>query len=196
MIFRTILLSTLFVFCFSCNEGVRTRADRPHENIIEFEDTNVNKTAIELVQEGLNIAKLDQDTLGDWQKAIEFMDLAIDKDPQYALAYHYRGQLNLYIGNRGDAMEDLNRAIELDPEFEESYFIRASIFIGAGNDYDAMTDYNKIIELNPKNGRAYECRAYNKLNTQDNDGACADFKEAKKNGYTSPQMEILSADCE
>ena len=91
---------------------------------------------------------------GDIFGAINYYNLAIERDPNNALYHYYRAGLRDVKG----ALEDLNKAIELEPTNAVFYFDRAYL-----KDRYAKTnpleDYTKAIELDPTNAGYYAARA-------------------------------------
>ena len=61
---------------------------------------------------------------GDFDRAIEDFNKAIDLKPDYAKAYYNRG---IAYGDKGDfdrAIEDFNKAIDLNPDYAKAYYSR------------------------------------------------------------------------
>ena len=60
-------------------------------------------------------------TSGEYEKAIDCFDKAIELDPNYALAYRNRGNAYKDLGRYERAIEDYDKAIELDPDDDDAY---------------------------------------------------------------------------
>jgi DNA-binding winged helix-turn-helix (wHTH) protein/tetratricopeptide (TPR) repeat protein len=76
------------------------------------------------------------------QKGIEHFRQAIDKDPQYALAYAGLGDGHNYLAHREEAKQAVRRALELDPGLGEAHaslgwfrFLYDWDFAGAENEF-------------------------------------------------------------
>lgn len=59
---------------------------------------------------------------GDVQGALRLVDRAIARDPAFAPAYYFRGNLKTFIGDAEGAQQDLNRCIALKPSFAQAYW--------------------------------------------------------------------------
>ncbi|HWR96098.1 MAG TPA: sulfotransferase [Arenimonas sp.] len=59
---------------------------------------------------------------GDVHGAIRLVDRAIARDPAFAPAYYFRGNLKTFIGDDEGAQQDLNRCIGLKPSFAQAYW--------------------------------------------------------------------------
>ncbi|MCK4796405.1 MAG: tetratricopeptide repeat protein [Spirochaetes bacterium] len=95
---------------------------------------------------------------GEYDKAIEYYNKAIELDPNYTYAYYNRGSAWENKGEYDKAIKDYNKAIELDPNYTYAYHNRG-IAWGKKGEYDkAIKDYNKAIELDPNYTSAYNSR--------------------------------------
>ena len=74
---------------------------------------------------------------------------AIRLDPNYAIAYFFRGDLYKRRGDFERAMTDLNESIRLDPNYAKAYFIRGRLSYITGNNPGAIDDFNRAIRLDP-----------------------------------------------
>ncbi|MBP6534986.1 MAG: hypothetical protein KA218_08010, partial [Arenimonas sp.] len=59
---------------------------------------------------------------GDVHGALRLVDLAIARDPAFAPAYYFRGNLKTFLGDAEGAQQDLNRCIALKPSFAQAYW--------------------------------------------------------------------------
>lgn len=91
-------------------------------------------------------AKADTELL-DYEQVIADYTRAIDLEPQFDLAYLYRGITNI---GRDDAAAraDLLQAFELDPELTEAYRALAQLADRQGGIEDALEWIDRTIELN------------------------------------------------
>ncbi len=90
-----------------------------------------------------NVKYLDDDFDG----AIAEYNKAIKHNPDYALAYYYRGSAKLAKGLLDDAIADFNRAIELDSKYANAYIYRAIAFKLLEQYDKARADWLKCREL-------------------------------------------------
>jgi len=104
----------------------------------------------------------------DARHAITFFEKAIQKDPQYALAYSGLADSYAYLGffrARPDdvmpkAREAAERALQLDPRLDAAYVTRAEVKTLYDHDWEgARQDFDRAFELNPSCGNAMFSRA-------------------------------------
>jgi superkiller protein 3 len=87
--------------------------------------------------------------------AIEYLQKAIDLDPNYAWAHAVLGASYLHLEDYNTAIRCYQKAIDLDPDYAWAY-------AGLGGAYYLLDDYNKAIryfqkaiDLDPNNAAAY-----------------------------------------
>ena len=90
-----------------------------------------------------------QDSIKDFRGAILYYTLAIEKDPNYIVAYLNRGNSKVELGDHEGAITDFTKAIDLDPKYPGAYFNRANSERAFKNYMGAIVDYTKTIELDP-----------------------------------------------
>jgi len=74
------------------------------------------ETAEEWNEKGVSFVKA-----GEYEKATECFDKAIELDPMDAEAYHNRGLAYYALAQYGRAIEDFDKAVELDPNCTEAH---------------------------------------------------------------------------
>ena len=118
----------------------------------------------------------------DSQKAVTFLQKAIQENPVFAEAYNNRGNAYRDMKDYAKALQDYNKAISLAPNLEQTYNNRGNIYFDQRNYQMAIRDYNKALSLNAGYPLAYLNRglAYHKL--RNDDLACRDFARACKLG--------------
>jgi len=62
--------------------------------------------------------------LGDNKGLLKTYTKAIEKNPQYLEAYHFRGLLKALLGDHNSAIQDYDKVIELNPNVTNIYFSR------------------------------------------------------------------------
>jgi tetratricopeptide (TPR) repeat protein len=87
---------------------------------------------------------------GEYERAIEDYDRAIDIDPDDALAYNDRGVAYFALGEYERAIEDYDRAIEIDPDFDLPYYGRGFAHKQLGNTEQAIADFERFLELSSR----------------------------------------------
>jgi len=149
-----------------CEKGVELDAYKPepHNNlaICYFKTDQIELaekeflSAVELSPEKKGIAYFNLGMLyarkKDYQTAVKWFRLAIEKEPfnaknRYNLAITY-----LYLGQTEKAISELEKAVELGPEFKEARFQLAEIFANQGNCPEAL----KLIKSAPQSDPIFE----------------------------------------
>ncbi|RLG44327.1 MAG: hypothetical protein DRN81_04785 [Thermoproteota archaeon] len=124
-------------------------------------ETSKEFEAWELVNRGFSFCNL-----GQYEKAINDFNKAIEIDPSDAVAYTNRGTAYDNLGQYDKAIDDYNKAIEINSRYAEAYNNRGNVYHKLGQYNKAIQDYNKAIEINPNYAKAYNNRgtAYADLN--------------------------------
>jgi len=118
---------------------------------------------LSLEHEYHNLAN-DYYKIGEFDKAIEHYNKALELRPDLLETYFNRGLAYTRKGMYDKAMEDMNKVIELNPDLAEAYYTRGLVH-EYKLEYDlAILDYNKALEVDPKYTKAETQRqvAYNK----------------------------------
>ncbi len=118
---------------------------------------------LSLEHEYHNLAN-DYYKIGEFDKAIEHYNKALELRPDLLETYFNRGLAYTRKGLYDKAMEDLNKVIELNPNLAEAFYTRGLVH-EYKLEYDlAILDYNKALEVDPKYSKAETQRqvAYNK----------------------------------
>lgn len=99
---------------------------------------------------------IDAATTGNYKKAIEYFETAIQVNTQFAPAYYYRGTIRdriPWIKATPKPVEDFETAIRLNPQYAEAY-------VELGRAREQISDFDRAIQLNPNLTRAYYWRGY------------------------------------
>ncbi len=95
----------------------------------------------------------------DFNKALELLAEAIEKDPQFAEAYLKASNLNKMMGNKGLASQQLEQGLKLmpyNPGFANYYFELAEQTFQKGDYEGAKSNYEAFLKAKSKNSRAIE----------------------------------------
>lgn len=92
---------------------------------------------------------------------------------------YFAGNAALVKENWDDAIDKYTEALELSEE-DYVYYNRGNALFGSGDLEGALEDYNDCLLYNSQYAEAYYQRGLVKLELDDDDGACDDFKSAKK----------------
>ena len=93
-----------------------------------------------------------------YDEAIEHYTNAIKSNPEYADAYHSRGNIYLKIDKIPEAIQDYDQAIVLDPKHANAYHSRGKAYYGEDKIPKAIQNYNQAIALNSEYVDAYYSR--------------------------------------
>lgn len=74
--------------------------------------------------------------------AMRLIDAAIAKDPRFAPAHYFRGNLHMFLGDTGSAQHDIERCLMLNPGFAQAYWVQSSF----GDAENAGTRVSRIRE--------------------------------------------------
>jgi tetratricopeptide (TPR) repeat protein len=114
---------------------------------------------------------------GNYDQAIADYDAAIQKDPNNAVAWHWRGYLYEEKKDWDRAIVDLNQAIRLDPNYAKAYLNRGTAYYYKKDNDRAIADYTQAIRLDPNYAMAYYGRGFAYWEKGDNDRAIADYTQ-------------------
>lgn len=121
---------------------------------------------------------------GNYNEAIKYYSLYIQKYPNDPHAYMNRGVVKFELEDYGGAIQDYSKAIELNPNNVYHYYNNRGLTKSHLEDYrGAIQDYNKAIELSPNYAGAYYNRGIAKYNLVDINGACLDWSKAGELGF-------------
>ena len=87
--------------------------------------------------------------IGEFDKAIEYFNKAIRRDPEFAIAYYNRGCAYNEKGDYDRAIGDYNKAVVLKPDHAVIYLSRGSVYHNMGNYEQAVEDYDNSVRLCP-----------------------------------------------
>jgi tetratricopeptide (TPR) repeat protein len=97
----------------------------------------------------------DEYISGNFAEAINYLDVAIKLNPNYAPAYFYRGSAKTELQSYSSAIADITKAIDIDPNYTAAYNHRGLARIHQGDYFEAISDFDKAVELDPKFDNAY-----------------------------------------
>lgn len=133
--------------------------------------------------------------LGQYQKAVDTVSLAIALDPQ-AVRYANRGNAYLALGNYSAALADADEGTRIDPAYASSYSVRALALHGMDRDSEALTAVGTAIDKEPGSAHALAVRGIILAAQGDCEGAAAAFtaSRALDPAYSLPWPGFPSAE--
>lgn len=95
--------------------------------------------------------------IGHYEDAIMTCHLAIEKDPNYSLAYSWLGTLYSYcsIGTLPQAVDAYKQVIRLEPDDADAYFHMGEAYTELEQYPEAIEAYKEVIRLKPEYADAY-----------------------------------------
>jgi tetratricopeptide (TPR) repeat protein len=85
----------------------------------------------------------------EYDRAIQDLDQAVRRDPNYAPAFQSRGTAYSLKGEYERAIGDFNQAIRLDPKSATSFYARGGAYNVQGQYDRAIQDFDQAIRLKP-----------------------------------------------
>jgi adenylate cyclase len=137
-------------------------------------------------------------TPADCRKAIEYFELAIAIEPNYAQAYAMKAAAYSYLGASGQmlpdkafeiALKDADKALELDNNSAEGHTARAGAYLFYEWKWkEAYNELMKAIQLNPSAVEAYELLAFYHIIMGEKQKAVQVLEEAEQLDPMSPAI--------
>lgn len=116
--------------------------------------------------------------IGDNQNAIEDCTRAIQLEPQYVRAYFGRGAARFYSGDYQAALEDFTLIARMERS-AIAYYNLGILQYAQGINTQAIKHLTEALDVDPNLTAAYYVRGNACYDLEDEQGAFADFKEAK-----------------
>lgn len=101
---------------------------------------------------------LAYDINNDYEQALQYVNKAIQLNPNFSYAYDFHGNLYLKKGDYNSAVTDFNIMIQLNSQNAEGYINLGRAYIEKGDIDYAIELFTKAIEINPNNVNAYSFR--------------------------------------
>ncbi|MGD9642426.1 MAG: protein kinase [Elusimicrobiales bacterium] len=132
--------------------------------------------------------------LGDYESAVRYAGLALEKDPANNEAYLERANAYNFLGRYDDAVRDAGRVIENDPANMQAFNMRAWALNRKGQARDAATDASRAIGLNPGYADAWFNRALAYEKQGDYKRMLEDFRQAAalSGSYSSRYQDAVA----
>ncbi|MEE9337463.1 MAG: hypothetical protein V3U87_05235 [Methylococcaceae bacterium] len=150
----------------------------------------------------------------DQKKSIYYYSKVIELDPDYVIAYYYRGAIHHLEGNIEAAIKDLNASIKVRENIiaryinipindiakrtmcnsSDPYLIRGLIYGQNGEYSQAISDFSRNINLTKGNTYSFHTRGTFYFSDGDYDKALLDFKAALR-AYDDVELNELNMTC-
>jgi tetratricopeptide (TPR) repeat protein len=136
---------------------------------------------------------LSQMYAGNLTESLRTYDQIIERDPEFAIAYNYRGVVQVMLRRYEQAMDDYARAVELDPTDASIYNNRANLYNAIGREVEAMREYDLAIQYSPETAEPYANKAAILANAGKWAEALPLFEQAAKLGNKQAAKLVLIA---
>lgn len=117
------------------------------------------------------------ETCSEPEQAVDYLDEALNLEPDYAQALIRRGLALSQLGYAEDAFDDLTRAIRLEPS-AEAYLSRGLCLFRQGNTAGARADLEEALRRDEGSYRAWTILGAVALKEEKDAEACAAFENA------------------
>jgi len=96
----------------------------------------------------------------EYEKALEWIDKALEIDPKLALACNNKGLALDSLGKSNEAIEYYDKALEIDPKLALAWNNKGLALNKLENYQEAIEYYDKALEINPKLALAWNNKGY------------------------------------
>ncbi|MGB5959147.1 MAG: tetratricopeptide repeat protein [Coleofasciculaceae cyanobacterium] len=111
----------------------------------------------------------------NYQDAITEFSIAIEKAPNLANAYSYRGQAKAELGDIEGAILDYNQLLLIQINNSDGYYNRGNAYYKLEDYEAAIQDYNQTLKINPNFALAYYQRGCAYFELENKQQAIEDF---------------------
>jgi len=147
---------------------------KPIPAIEEYlESPHKKPDAKELYNQGL-----EEYQQGNYQESIKKFDEALQREPELAAVYCYRGRSKAEIGDLHGARKDYSNSLHLQPKQFEVFNEIGNIDYLLGDYGSAIQNYNWALDINPNYATAYYKQGFAYLQLEDKQKAIEDFRKS------------------
>ena len=127
---------------------------------------------------------------GKKKKVLEYLDKALEINPQNSEVLNERGHYYFAINDWNNAFKDYSASLLLNPDQPRIFYSRAYTYSMQKHYNEAFPDVNEAIRLDPDYGDAYMFRAMLYFETGKYPESLAEIEKAKNTGFkVDPQFE-------
>ena len=108
------------------------------------------------IDQAFKASSLDQDSTGDYPKAILYLDSALQINPKSSKACRLKASILLIQVDASQALAMVNSAIQSDSGDYHSYVIRVNIYLKLKQRRKALVDYYTALKIDSTDGRIWE----------------------------------------
>ena len=126
----------------------------------------------------------------DPKRALLYIDIAIEKDPNFARAYSGKGLVLINLKEYDQALINFNKAIEIDPASSNFFSNRSVAYFSLKKIDYAIKDCDTAIKLDPNNKSAYHNRGVIYFQMGMKVFACKEFEKECELGNCQPYENV------
>jgi DNA-binding winged helix-turn-helix (wHTH) protein/TolB-like protein/Flp pilus assembly protein TadD len=140
----------------------------------------------------------------DWQKAVDYFNQAIEKDPNYAQAYGWLGAAYQVQGNNGvlppkeanaKAKQFAQRALQIDDDLDQGHYTMGAVNLFYEWDWPgAERELKRAVELNPNYVEGRILYVYYLMVTGHTDESLSEARRCEELNPVSPFVSMNLAD--
>lgn len=168
-------------------EAIAAVTSDPRKGIALLEQFLLRRPDVCVAYEWLGVA---HNLLGEFNRAITPLDMALSIEPQRASALLQRGTAYVRLGRHDRAIYDLDKAESLGLKEPALYLFRAVAHLNSGKATSAASDAATAVELAPTSPDALYVRALARVQLGKRDEAKQDFAQAVKLGLDSNSQAV------
>lgn len=131
--------------------------------------------------------------MGSWEIAIDFLEQAIEIEPEAPDLRYHLGIAYLNIEEYFDAKRQFLLAANIDPGFGAAYMGMAMADLALGLDSELLDELNNAIKNDPALGQAFIERGIYRLSRGNSDGALDDLRRAEEQTPNSAYLYLTLA---
>lgn len=132
-------------------------------------------------------------TLGDHERALEFMNLAIQREPGRAELWNGRGYIRMKTKDFEGAAQDFSKALELDAQCVQCRHNLGVAFLEGGRPLEGLDELTQVIEMTPESDIAFNHRGMVYSRLGEFDSAISDFTSAVALNHSNPHYFLNRA---
>ena len=184
ILLRILFFSTIVILIVSFTYLTHERCGVWKDSISLWNDV-IDKFPVAIAFNSRGVAYGKQ---GNYIRAIEDFNQAIQIDPMSALAHNNRGLAYNALGDHNSAIEDFTQSVKLNPIGPMAYNNRGLVYKALGEYNRALDDFSQAANLNPRNFETYYNRGLTYNAIGDIDHAIGDYSQAIKINPTAAHI--------
>lgn len=137
------------------DKGIESFANKRHDEAMTFFDKVIANNPKRAVCAAAYYNKgVVLESLGEYSKALEMYERAINLDPKLVPAYNNKANVLMGLGRDQEALEVFSKGIELDPKYALNYYNKGCCLGKLSKHIEAIEAFDEAIRINPKLAQA------------------------------------------